>query len=168
MKIFVIGGTGVIGSHFVKTLSAENYDLTYTYYKNKLFSTNSIFLDVQDRLSTIKTIHKINPDLVIICNALTGVDFCEQNPELTNSINVKGTQNIIDGCKQNNCKVVFISTSAVFDGTKKNILKMINQILLMCMVRVVSRRINCKEFKFTISYIKNRSAILLDQKMATY
>ena len=38
MKILVIGGSGVIGSYFVKTLLKENYDLVYTYYKNKIYN----------------------------------------------------------------------------------------------------------------------------------
>ena len=118
MKILLIGGSGVIGSYFVKTLLKENYDLVYTYYKNKIISSHAIYLDVQDRLSTIETIKKINPEIVLICNALTGVDLCEENPLLTDSINVKGTQNIVDGCKLSNSKLIFISTSAVFDGTK--------------------------------------------------
>lgn len=118
MKILLIGGSGVIGSYFVKILLQENYDLVYTYYKNKIISSHAIYLDVQDRLSTIETIKKINPEIVLICNALTGVDLCEENPLLTDSINVKGTQNIVDGCKLSNSKLIFISTSAVFDGTK--------------------------------------------------
>ena len=118
MKILVIGGSGVIGSYFVKALLKQNHDLLFTYYKNKIPSTNSVYLDVQDRKSTIEIILKNNPELVIICNALTGVDLCEKNPSLADSINVKGTQNIVDGCNEINCKLVFISTSAVFDGTK--------------------------------------------------
>ena len=49
-------------------------------WKNKITSTNSVYLDVQDRKSTIEMISKTNPELVIICNALTGVDLCEENP----------------------------------------------------------------------------------------
>ena len=118
MKIFIVGGSGVIGSYFVKSFAKENSDITYTYYKNKVSYTKGINLDVQDRDDTLKTLKKFQPDLIIIANALTGVDFCEANPSLAESINVKGTKNIVDGCKSVNSKLVFISTSAVFNGTK--------------------------------------------------
>ena len=118
MKIFIMGGSGVIGSYFVKSFAKENFDITYTYYKNKVSYTKGINLDVQDRDDTLKTLKKFQPDLIIIANALTGVDFCEANPSLAESINVKGTKNIVDGCKSVNSKLVFISTSAVFNGTK--------------------------------------------------
>lgn len=118
MKIFIVGGSGVIGSYFVKSFAKENSDITYTYYKNKVSYTKGINLDVQDRDDTLKTLKKFQPDLIIIANALTGVDFCEANPSLAESINVKGTKNIVDGCKLVNSKLVFISTSAVFNGTK--------------------------------------------------
>ena len=65
MKILVIGGSGLIGSFFVKEFLNQNCDLVYTYYKNKIHSTNAVYLDVQDRLSTIKTIEQINPKLII-------------------------------------------------------------------------------------------------------
>ena len=118
MKIFIVGGSGVIGSYFVKSFAKENSDITYTYYKNKVSYTKGINLDVQDRDDTLKILKKFQPDLIIIANALTGVDFCEANPSLAESINVKGTKNIVDGCKSVNSKLVFISTSAVFNGTK--------------------------------------------------
>jgi dTDP-4-dehydrorhamnose reductase len=118
MKIFIVGGSGVIGSYFVKSFAKENSDINYTYYKNKVSYTKGINLDVQDRDDTLKILKKFQPDLIIIANALTGVDFCEANPSLAESINVKGTKNIVDGCKSVNSKLVFISTSAVFNGTK--------------------------------------------------
>jgi dTDP-4-dehydrorhamnose reductase len=118
MKIFIVGGSGVIGSYFVKSFAKENSDINYTYYKNKVSYTKGINLDVQDSDDTLKILKKFQPDLIIIANALTGVDFCEANPSLAESINVKGTKNIVDGCKSVNSKLVFISTSAVFNGTK--------------------------------------------------
>lgn len=118
MKIFIVGGSGVIGSYFVKSFVKENSEITYTYYNNKAPYPRGINLDIKDRDNTIKTLKKFHPDLVIIATALTDVDLCETNHSLAESINVKGTRNIVDGCKLINSKLVFISTSAVFNGKK--------------------------------------------------
>jgi len=118
MKIFIVGGSGVIGSYFIKSFIKENSEIVYTYYKNKPPYHHGIDLDVRDRHNIIKTLKEFNPDLVIIASALANVDLCEINPSLAESINVKGTQNIVEGCKLVNSKVVFISTSAVFGGKK--------------------------------------------------
>ena len=48
--------------------------------------------------------------------ALTNVDLCETNNALANSINVIGTENVVEGCKISKSKLVFISSSFVFDG----------------------------------------------------
>ena len=55
---------------------------------------------------------KHRADTVIISTALTNVDLCETDPDLANSINVQGTQNIVDACKEFQSKIVIISTSA--------------------------------------------------------
>ena len=49
---------------------------------------------------------------------MTKLDPCETNQELAHKVNVEGTENIIQGCKLNNSKLVYISTDFVFDGKK--------------------------------------------------
>ena len=46
------------------------------------------------------------------------MDLCERNSNLAKTTNVIGTQNVVDGCKTVNSKLVYLSTSAVFDGAK--------------------------------------------------
>ena len=118
MKILIVGGSGVIGFYSFKSFVNENSEINYTYYKNKTPYPRGIHLDVRDRTNTIEILKKLHPDFVIISNALTNVDLCETNPSLAESINVNGTKNIVDGCKLVNSKLIFISTSAVFDGKK--------------------------------------------------
>ena len=114
MKILIIGGSGVIGSHLVRSCIKEN-SVIYTYHKNKQYYHGGIELDIRNRDNTIKLLKKIKPELVIIASALANVDLCKTNTSLAKSINVKGIQNITDGCKMVNSKLIFISTSAVFD-----------------------------------------------------
>ncbi len=64
----------------------------------------------------IDTLTDYRPDVVVHCAAYTAVDKAEDERELCHKINVTGTQNIADACKQIDAKMVYISTDYVFDG----------------------------------------------------
>ncbi len=119
MRILVIGGSGVIGFKLVEYFNKNQQNIEYTYHTNKLQFSNGHYLDITDKKSTIELFTKINPDIVIHTAALTNVDLCETNKELAELINVKGTKNILEGCKITNSKIIFISTSFVFNGVKQ-------------------------------------------------
>jgi dTDP-4-dehydrorhamnose reductase len=118
MKIAIIGGSSFIGSNFVKSFSKKNYEIKYSYFKNTPLFKNGFQLDITNKETTKEFFKNNKSDIVIISTALTNVDLCETNPNLAEAINVKGTQNIIDACKNSNIKIIYISTSAVFDGKK--------------------------------------------------
>ena len=118
MKILVIGGSGIIGSKIVKKFVESKNDVIYTYYENKLNIGIGYKLDIRKKDETIELISKVNADLVIHTAALTNVDLCEINKKLADSTNVKGTENVITGCQKTNSKIVYISTSIVFNGEK--------------------------------------------------
>jgi dTDP-4-dehydrorhamnose reductase len=120
LRIFITGGSGVIGSKLVKSLSKEN-EVYYTFlaHPNLVEGSTPYKLDIAQRKSTLDLIMRIKPEVTIHTSALTDVDLCETNQELANKINIQGTRNIIDACKAINSKVVYISTSNVFDAKKK-------------------------------------------------
>jgi len=119
MKYLIIGGTGVIGYKIVQYLLKENNNVEFTYLNNKQSTKNSHFLDIQNSLMTKNLIKKISPDIVIHCSALSNVDLCETEKSMAKSINILGTKNVIEGCKEANSKIVYVSTSFVFDGKQK-------------------------------------------------
>lgn len=118
MKILVIGGSGIIGSKIIRKFVESKNDVIYTYYENKLNVGIGHRLDIRKKDETIDFISKVNADLVIHTAALTNVDLCETDKKLADSINVKGTENVITGCQKTNSKIVYISTSFVFNGEK--------------------------------------------------
>ena len=119
MKIFIIGGSGVVGSELINQFIKNNDDVYFTYFQNKIEQNNNgIRLDITNKKDTIDIIKKINPDIVIHTAALTNVDLCETNNKLACMINVDGTKNVVEGCKITGSKIVYISTSFVFDGRK--------------------------------------------------
>ncbi len=115
MKILIIGGSGVIGWNF---LSKFPQNTKFTYYKNKTHLNSGFFLDITNFDETLYVIEKEKPDIVIHTSSLTNVDLCERDHALANSINVQGTENIVESCKNIKSKIVFVSTSFVFDGQK--------------------------------------------------
>ena len=118
MKSLIIGGSGMIGSHLTNACKSQGYETISTYFEKMPSSDHQFFLDITDREKTIQLISEKNPDTVFLASALTSVDLCEKNFEIAKLTNVTGTQNVIDGCKKTNSKLVYFSTSAVFDGKK--------------------------------------------------
>ena len=57
-------------------------------------------------------------DCVIICAAITNIAECEENPNLCKKINLINTIRLIDNVIANDSFVIFLSSSAVFDGTQ--------------------------------------------------
>ena len=117
MKILIIGGSGVIGTKLLNFFVVNNWDVEFTYLTHKVPYAKGHKLDITKKEDVIKLISEINPNVVVNTTSLL-IDKSENNPELAESINVKGMENIIEGCKKINSKIVYVSTSAVFDGTK--------------------------------------------------
>jgi len=120
MRILVTGGSGFIGSRFVKYLVKQKYDVHFTYNKNKCSFevAQSHQLDVTNRDASKNLVYDLKPELVIHTVAVPSMDLCETNKNLAKAVNVGGTKNIVDACQKLGSKVVFISTSTVFDGAK--------------------------------------------------
>jgi len=118
MKILIIGGSGVIGWKLLNFLNENNINVEFTYLQHQIRFKRGRKLDISKKDLVIKTILDSNPDVVIHTAALTNVDLCETNTNLADTVNVVGTKNIVEGCKNINSKLIYISTSFVFDGKK--------------------------------------------------
>jgi dTDP-4-dehydrorhamnose reductase len=60
------------------------------------------------------------PDIVIDTVALSSYFTCENNPELCQKLNYNSAENIAEACREINAKMIFISSSYVFNGKKGN------------------------------------------------
>lgn len=118
MKILVTGGSGVIGSKIRKKFTSEKIDLFSTFMNHELKCKNDFLLDIRKKNDVEKIFDKIKPDIVIHTSAITNIDLCEDDHNLADSVNIIGTKNIIELSEKINSKLVFVSTSFVFDGEK--------------------------------------------------
>ena len=113
MKILVTGVGGQLGHDVVNELQKRGHEAI-----GSDLAVGDILLDLTDRTAVLSAVADIHPDAVIHCAAWTAVDAAEdeENREKVFAINAGGTQNMADACKQNDCKLMYISTDYVFNG----------------------------------------------------
>lgn len=99
--ILVTGGGGALGSYcdFGTRLGKDGLDIT-------------------DAAAVMKTIREQRPKVIVHCAALTDLPYCEKNPDKAYLVNAAGTYNVALGARSVGAKLIYISTSDVFDGKK--------------------------------------------------
>lgn len=120
MKVFVTGACGQLGYDVAKELVKRGHGCLGSDVREPSdFFTAYKKSDITDPGDVEKSIGEYCPDAVIHCAAWTAVDDAEDadKRELVRKINVDGTQNIANACKKFGCKMAYISTDYVFDGT---------------------------------------------------
>tara|TARA_Y100001970_G_scaffold294299_1_gene450069 strand:+ start:24399 stop:25271 length:873 start_codon:yes stop_codon:yes gene_type:complete len=116
MKIIIIGVNGFLGNTVYKKMKPNN--IVYGTSRNKSKNNTFASLNIEDNDTILNICKEINPDVVINCSAITDVAKCEIEKELAYSVHVKGIENLIYCCSQNNAKLIHFSSDYVFDGTK--------------------------------------------------
>lgn len=127
MKFFVTGVGGQLGHDVMNELSSRGHegvgsDIAPSYSGiadgTPVTTMPYVQLDITDKEAVAKAIREVNPDAVVHCAAWTAVDAAEdeENREKVRLVNVVGTQNIADICKELGIKMMYISTDYVFDG----------------------------------------------------
>ena len=100
-RIGITGFRGLLGSKFLKHDGAI-----------------PIEADILDFGALVDSIDAIKPQAIIHCAAITGVDLCEQKPELAWQTNYYGTANVLKASQ--GVPVALISTDYVFPGSKED------------------------------------------------
>ena len=107
MRILVTGVKGQLGFDVVNELKKNNIEAVGVDIEE---------MDITDAAAVKKVITESKVDGVIHCAAYTAVDAAEDNEEICRKINVGGTKNIADVCKELDIKMMYISTDYVFNG----------------------------------------------------
>src|SRR5471030_1340186 len=106
MKIFTIGGSGLVGSRIAELLKDKHTI-------DDLSLTSGVDITDPKSLDVIK--NDTEHEVVLLLAAKTDVEGCELDKPLGESgaayrINVGGTQNVTEACKYSNKKILYIST----------------------------------------------------------
>jgi dTDP-4-dehydrorhamnose reductase len=114
-RVVILGGSGYLGQHLLKYFSTKNVELLATFKSIKLERCESFSVlefDLNDETS-LKTILKFQPDVIINTVALSSMPLNEKDPELANSVNVPSLllKLLIDYVKGNpKFRLIHIST----------------------------------------------------------
>jgi len=121
MKILVLGGSGLVGDHFITNSKSNDFITTYRNNVTNFSNVISVKINLpQDWPKLEELILKEKPDIVLNSIAYSNSDFCETNREETYTLHVKISEKITTICSKINSKIVFLSTDYVFDGKKGN------------------------------------------------
>jgi dTDP-4-dehydrorhamnose reductase len=114
-KVLIVGVYGTIASKLFSILPTYDWDVYGTSREKSKISSGIRFLDLE---SPNLDLHAEKFSVAIICAAITSIYKCEENPSESRDINVIGTIALIDSLLQSGTFVVFLSTNAIFDGSK--------------------------------------------------
>jgi len=118
MKIFVTGGSGLLGSKITEIALERGYDVYSGYCRHKPEFGKAVKFDLTDANSIVRAINDVKPDVIIHTAALTDVDRCEVEKDLAYKINVEGTKIIAEVARKFDSFLIYISTDYVFDGNE--------------------------------------------------
>lgn len=107
--ILVTGSDGQLGNE-LKVVSKNYYGYDFIF-------TDIGSLDLTDKNSVIEFIKGINPGWIINCAAYTNVDKAENEPENAMLVNSTAVMHIADAIKNEDCRLIHISTDYVYAGT---------------------------------------------------
>ena len=121
MHIVVTGANGLLGQTLINSLVTDgNHKVSATSSgdnrnpNTKGYTYKSV--DLANAASLKDYLLNTKPDVVIHAGAMTQVDHCEQQPEVSKAINYHATCTIANACVEIGAKLVFLSTDFVFDG----------------------------------------------------
>lgn len=123
MKVLVTGGAGFIGSHLVRLLLLNRYDVTvldnvstgtWAHLPQGKDTCTCWEMDIRDKAAREK-IEQANFDVIVHLAAQTMVDVSINDPEFDASENVMGTVNILEAARHSGVKrIIFASTAAAY------------------------------------------------------
>lgn len=124
MRALVTGAAGQDGYLLSESLLSRGWDVTGSKLSHEvlahghpLTSGQVVDLDVSDAVSVENLISQIKPDVIYHLAGITSVGFSIREPELTKSVNVGGTRNVLESLLKHRMKdtlVVHAASTEIF------------------------------------------------------
>ena len=118
MVILITGVKGLLGKYLIKTQPLKDCPEGVCDPLHEVIPCGREDLDLNDPISKL---FKIQPDIIIHCAANGDVDSVENNPAEAVRSDLLATINLMEYCEKMDCKLVTISTNAVYDGEVRSL-----------------------------------------------
>jgi len=116
-SVLIVGGDGFIGKSLTRKLQTAGWSVFATTRRPELVCPTRPFLDLLRPELNVGANALGNVSHAIICGAITSISNCEQEPLATRYVNVDGVTCVAQRIIESGIKLLFLSSSAVFDGT---------------------------------------------------
>ncbi|MCH5265365.1 MAG: dTDP-4-dehydrorhamnose reductase [Lachnospiraceae bacterium] len=107
MKVLVTGIQGQLGHDVMEECRKRGHDAVGVDVEE---------MDITDEGKVREVVSRVCPEAVVHCAAYTAVDKAEDEEEICRLVNGKGTENIAKICREQDCKLLYLSTDYVFQG----------------------------------------------------
>lgn len=117
-RLLVVGGLSLLGQYVVPEARSRGHEVWSTSRSPQPpgEGVHRSTADLTDADSFLQAFEDSSPEYVILCAALTDVDYCEDHPTTAERTNVEGPRMVAELCRKRSARLLHISTDYVFDG----------------------------------------------------
>ena len=108
MKLLVTGGSGFLGRRTAAYFEEQGWEVLAPKHSQ---------LDITEAESVRTWFAENRPDAMIHTAAVSDTGMCQRNPEWSEKINVDGTLNLVESCREFGVKPVICSSDQVYYGS---------------------------------------------------
>jgi dTDP-4-dehydrorhamnose reductase len=119
-RVLITGGTGLLGQGLVAT-TPPGWSILSLHRRSSAATApgvTEVVADVRDRAALERLFARERFDAVVHAAGIASVDASERNVEESTASNLGGTRHVAELCAAFGVRLVYVSTNAVFDGTR--------------------------------------------------
>ncbi|MCZ2223625.1 MAG: NAD-dependent epimerase/dehydratase family protein [Chitinophagales bacterium] len=119
--ILVTGATGLVGSHLLQQLTAQNKKVRALYFNTPPSNNNENIEWFKVDILDVVTLEEAMQNISQVYHCAAVVSFNPARKKQLHNINIQGTANVVNACLQNNIdKLVFVSSVAALGRIRED------------------------------------------------